>query len=343
MNTITKVESASELRRITLEAITIDRSVQQRVAGTSQEVVEDYACAMRDGDAFPPLIVFSDEGLNYYIADGFHRLEAYKLARPEAQEIECEVHPGDRYDAIIWACGANTRHGLRRSGLDKLKAVTTLFSIDKCSSWSDRLIARHVGVSHPFVAKVRREHLEKLPDASRKDEDQAAGAPAEQGVDVPSIAPDRRRTVMRGGKPYRMRTARIGGGRAAARSRKKAEPPSSLDSLAWSTATPQERVAFVKGVGRRGIEDAFNAIKPNELTLGFDTLNRAWKAAKQPERQEFAKQHFDEISSLAGAPGPAMASERSAGALSRDTNPDDDPLAIPTFLRRKHPTVTTYK
>jgi hypothetical protein len=65
MNTITKVESASELRRIPLEAITIDPSVQQRVAGTSQEVVEDYARAMRDGDAFPPLIVFSDEGLNY--------------------------------------------------------------------------------------------------------------------------------------------------------------------------------------------------------------------------------------------------------------------------------------
>jgi hypothetical protein len=102
-------------------------------------------------------------------------------------------------------------------------------------------------------------------------------------------------------------------------------------------ATPQERVAFVKGVGRRGIEDAFNAIEPTELTLGFDTLNRAWKGATQPERQVFAKQHYDEINSLARAAGPAMASERSE-ALSRDTNPDDDPLVIPTFLRRGHPT-----
>jgi hypothetical protein len=187
----------------------------------------------------------------------------------------------------------------------------SLLSNKMWSQWADREIARRCKVSPTLVAKVRKEHLQMaFIDGGRQEEERAARTPA--GPDVcassaPVVAQDRRRTVMRGGKSYRMQTARICGGRGVARSRRKAEPRSALDSLAWSTATPQERVAFVKGVGRRGIEDAFNAIAPNEMTPGFDTLNRAWKAATQPERQEFAKQHYDEINSLANPTFPTGA------------------------------------
>ena len=51
----------------------------------------NYAQAIRDGEEFPPLIVFSIDGANFHLADGFHRFEAHRLAHLDPQEIECEV------------------------------------------------------------------------------------------------------------------------------------------------------------------------------------------------------------------------------------------------------------
>jgi hypothetical protein len=336
MNQIPKVVPASELRQIPLAAIRVDPSVQQRVAGTSQEVVDDYARGMRDGDAFPPIIVFSDDGVTYCLVDGYHRYEAYRAAHPGVQKIECEVHTGDHDDALIWACGANTRHGLRRTGLDKLKAVITLLKINRCSDWSDRRVAEHCGVSHPFVAKVRREHVEKLPDTGRKDEDQAGRALAASDASVnesPDLPQDRRRTVMRGGKSYPMRTARIGVARATLSRPKNAQAKPLLTSLGWSMATKLDRGKFVSAIGGREILEALKSIEP-----GFDILEWVWRTVGQAEREEFAKEHYEEIHRLANAPSPAIAVEplfnpddgRSFGEL----KPDNDPLAIPTFLRR---------
>jgi hypothetical protein len=140
MNEITKVECASQLRYVPLAAITVDPSIQQRVDGTSKQVVEDYAEAMRTGDEFPPPIVFSTDGASYHLGDGFHRVEANRLAHPDVQEIACEVHAGDHDDALLFACGANSSHGLRRSISDKRKAVRSLLSNEKWSSLSDRLV-----------------------------------------------------------------------------------------------------------------------------------------------------------------------------------------------------------
>jgi hypothetical protein len=337
VNEISKIRPESELRRVPLAAISIDPSVQQRAAGKSQEVVEDYAPGMRDGDEFPPPTVFSNDGVTYYLADGFHRVDAYRLAHPDAQEIVCELRCGDREDVMIWACGANTRHGLRLSRLDKLKAVTTLLNIQKCSSWSDRQIARQVGVSHPLVAQVRRKHLEKLPDACphRPDDGQrerghaASALPVpEKPDDVPVAAKDRRRTVIRRGKSYTMRTAGIGVSRTTPRQPQdsKAKPP--LTSLAWSMANKQDRIKFISAVGGHEILDALKAVAP-----GFDLLDWAWKAAGPAERQSFAKQYYDEITALAAA-----APEQSTNAVLAVTKQDGgDPLAIPTFLQRDIP------
>jgi hypothetical protein len=339
MDAISKTELALDLRRIPMAAIKAGPAIQQRVNGTSEEVVAEYAQAMRAGDKFPPLDVFSKDDGTFHLADGFHRFEAHRRRNEDGeQEIECRVHHGNRDDALFFACGANA--GLRRGPSDQRKAIASLLGIRP--EWSDREIARRCKVSPTLVAKVRKVHLQTaFIDGGRKEERAEGTAPARDraAAEATAIAPDRRRTVMRGGKPYRMQTARIGGGRAAARSRKRSEPRSALESLAWSTATPQERVAFVKGVGRRGIEDAFNAIEP-----GFDTLNRAWEAAKQPERQAFARENHDEIIELAEAPVPVTAAERSANAIRPATSPEDDPLAIPTCLRRGHPTaLLTYK
>jgi hypothetical protein len=116
----------SILARIPLELIQVDPTVQQRAAGTSQDIIEEYAQAMRDGVAFPPIVVFGNADGPFHVGDGIHRLLAHLSAHPDAKDIECQVHPGDRDDALLFACGANAEHGLRRNRADKVKAVTTL-------------------------------------------------------------------------------------------------------------------------------------------------------------------------------------------------------------------------
>lgn len=208
MNAVNNPEVEWQVRRIPLDAIQVDPTVQQRAAGTSQDVVDEYAEAMRNGVAFPPIDVFGNDDGPFHVGDGFHRLKAHLLAHPDVKDIECRVHRGDRDDALLFACGANAEHGLRRSRSDKVKAVSTLIGSERCSGWSDREIARQCGVSHPFVAAVRRE-LETFPDAGAEQAAAAETTPAPN-----TAAPVRRRTVRRGGRRYNMDTARIGRGRS---------------------------------------------------------------------------------------------------------------------------------
>jgi hypothetical protein len=311
MNTISKLDPAWGLRRIPLAAISIDPSVQQRVAGTARDLVAEYAEAMRAGEKFPPLVVFTNDNVTFHLSDGFHRENAYRLAYPDALEIECEVHPGGRPDALLFACGANAAHGRQRSHLDKRQAVLSLLRDDTWSQWSDREIGRQCWVSHILVATVRKAHLETLPDA---------GVPEDSApVRSPARPAGRRRTVTRGGKVYRMKTARIGTSRKH-RAKDADRPP--LTSRSWSSATKAERLAFVNGVGRE-IFDLCNHLEP-----GIH-LNRAWIAATDPERLAFAREHFGELQTLVSAPEPIRKEPWADMAA--------DPLAIPTFLQRGHP------
>ena len=116
------------------------------------DVVLDYAEAMKAGKKFPPLLTFFD-GKLYFLADGFHRLNAareLKLAK-----IACEVRDGTRLEARLAACGANQEHGLRRDNPDKRRAVQVALELQP--DWSSRLIAEHVGVGHTIVDVVRRQ------------------------------------------------------------------------------------------------------------------------------------------------------------------------------------------
>jgi hypothetical protein len=59
MNTICNTEVEWQVRRIPFDAITVDPAVQQRAAGTSRDVVDEYVEAMRNGvesSGSPPLV-----------------------------------------------------------------------------------------------------------------------------------------------------------------------------------------------------------------------------------------------------------------------------------------------
>ena len=136
-----------------IEAISIDKGTQARVA-ISQDTVDDYARQMEDGAKFPPVIVVHD-GVEYYLADGFHRYFATRKLKRIT--IDVDVVKGTLREAILYSLKANKLHGLRPTIDDKRKSVTLMLLDPEWKLWADREIARHCGVSHVFVAKMRKE------------------------------------------------------------------------------------------------------------------------------------------------------------------------------------------
>lgn len=139
------------MKTLNIKAIRIDGGTQSRVE-INNEVVSDYAEAIKVGIEFPPVVVFGD-GADYWLADGFHRYHAHNQAGKAS--IAADVRAGTQRDAILFSAGANGAHGLRRTNADKRKAVELLLNDTEWAKWSDRRIAEMVGVTHPFVANIR--------------------------------------------------------------------------------------------------------------------------------------------------------------------------------------------
>jgi hypothetical protein len=135
------------------DLIRADGGTQPREA-LDMHVVAEYAEAMRGGAVFPAVDVFFD-GKDYWLADGFHRLQATQDAGLE--EVHANVRAGTQRDALLFSLGANATHGLPRTNADKRRAVTTMLVDDEWQSLSDSEIARRCHVSQPFVGKVREE------------------------------------------------------------------------------------------------------------------------------------------------------------------------------------------
>ena len=90
-----------------------DGGAQMRVE-MQPETVDEYATEMLNGASFPPVIVYHD-GTDYWLGDGFHRVEAAR--KIERETIEADIREGTARDAIIHGIGANAIHGLRRTHL----------------------------------------------------------------------------------------------------------------------------------------------------------------------------------------------------------------------------------
>ena len=79
-----------------------DGGAQTRVEMRS-ETVNEYASEMLNGASFPPVIVYHD-GTDYWLGDGFHRVEAAR--KIDRETIEADVREGRR-----GRCGPrSTRH-----------------------------------------------------------------------------------------------------------------------------------------------------------------------------------------------------------------------------------------
>ena len=171
------------------EMLPLDRitpeGTQARVA-LSNPVIREYADALAQGDEFPPIDVYFDD-TTYWLADGFHRLQAAKEAGMVALAVT--VHQGGKREALLHALGANETHGLRRTDADRRHAVELMLADPEWRAWNNSEIARRCRVSEFHVRTVRQE-LEPPKETEE--------------------TPERTRKVTRGGKTFTMRTGRIG-------------------------------------------------------------------------------------------------------------------------------------
>ena len=121
-------------------------------AAMSEDTIAEYMEAMADGAVFPPVLCFHD-GKAYWMADGFHRFEAWR--RSGCKKVKAEIKNGERLDALRHALRANLDHGLRRTNADKKRAVAVAYEnrqeLGLGEVPSSRSIADLIGVSHTFA------------------------------------------------------------------------------------------------------------------------------------------------------------------------------------------------
>lgn len=137
--------------QLLINLLRLDGGTQPR-AEIDPFVVEDYAAALNDGVALPPVTVFYD-GNDYWLADGFHRVSATK--KLNKTEIEADVKQGTQRDAILFSVGANSSHGLRRTNADKRRAVECLLRDTEWTKWSNVEISKRCNVSESLVRTLR--------------------------------------------------------------------------------------------------------------------------------------------------------------------------------------------
>jgi hypothetical protein len=192
----------AETAHIALDQITTE-GTQARVM-LAESIVREYADAMSNGDAFPPIEVYGEE-TTYWLADGFHRVSAAKVAGHTT--IAAVVHEGGQREALLHAVNANETHGHRRTDADRRHAVSLLLADPEWQAWNNSAIARQCRVSEFLVRTLRRE-LAPPPDPH-----------------APSV---RTKKVQRGGTTYTMRTGKIGSAMAS-------QPPSGASRAASGT------------------------------------------------------------------------------------------------------------
>ena len=137
-------------KAIPLKRIRTDAGTQQRPIDDA--VLAQYVALMQDKVTFPPIDVISD-GTDYFVVDGFHRLEAKREL--EALSIAANVTTGTQTDAIWQSYSANRSHGLpRQKGVVK-RIIESILCNPEWSKKPLTEIAKHVGATRVYVSKVK--------------------------------------------------------------------------------------------------------------------------------------------------------------------------------------------
>ncbi len=248
-----------------------DGDTQPRAA-IDETTVSEYVEAMEEGAIFPPVTVFFD-GEHFWLADGFHRVQAAETIG--LLKVTVEVKQGSLRDAVLYSCGANATHGLRRSNADKRRAVLRLLEDREWSQWSDRSMARRCGVSHDLVNRMRKSHCHFMTVTKLNNDNQR---------DKIDEAIEERTYTTKHGTTGKMKTGNIGKSNSF-RSKKAANKK----NIAETTESELKANVKVKSQKKEGInyqpglgcewtitvqKETYERIKDYQARLGIATLDR---------------------------------------------------------------------
>lgn len=144
------------IQRMKLTDLKVSAAVQPRGDTLCSKTVAEYAEAAKSGAKFPPLIAYEVTDQKHkkpVIVAGFHRYAAYEKAGIDSTDVD--LRTGTYAEAWLAGYQSNLTNGLRYTNEQKRNAVSTalmLFRKDSANMVADRL-----GVSQPFVLKVRAE------------------------------------------------------------------------------------------------------------------------------------------------------------------------------------------
>ena len=134
---------------VQLSNIERDTTIQCRTK-ICVETVNAYAEDMTDGAKFPPVVLFGTKD-KCWIGDGWHRVMAAEEI--DAKDIQADLRPGGRMEALKYALSSNSVHGQRRTNADKRRCVE--IAVKEFGTLSSRAIAELCGVSADFVCRMR--------------------------------------------------------------------------------------------------------------------------------------------------------------------------------------------
>ena len=168
------------------------RNLQTRAA-LNEDTVADYAEAMERGDKFPAVTVFTD-GAEYYLADGFHRVEA--LRRIGKKAVVAELREGDYKAALLHALKANSTHGLRRTNADKRHALEMAWNAREAlfgGEPSQNLLADTCGISRKTVERFMTDKVATMSQPVKKENAQNGENETKTAI-LPKAPPTRKMT-----------------------------------------------------------------------------------------------------------------------------------------------------
>ncbi len=152
------------VRPVSLDEITIDPSIQVRVGKLDLSRVETLRSVLvNGGDLKEPIVLCRDDDGVLWLADGFHRVEAYRQAptdpaivsgEVELKPLRAEIRPGGYDAAFEYAEDANLAHGEPLSRDDLKNILWRRLNPERNHPWrtvSNRAIAQVLGVTHPTV------------------------------------------------------------------------------------------------------------------------------------------------------------------------------------------------
>lgn len=141
----------------TAEKITRDHATQVRGRIDSNKVKE-YEVIIREHGLMDAVDLFTEVPMSdppvYWLADGFHRIDAYAAAG--VLKFPANIRAGSKSDAIRFSLERNGHHGAQMTSAEKRHAAEVAVQDAEIGSLTDKEIAAMVGCSPALVSEARR-------------------------------------------------------------------------------------------------------------------------------------------------------------------------------------------